>query len=112
MLQRHLAADAARRASLVLSVRARLRKHTHVSTLFLCAVMRTQTHTSSSAPLSRHAHQVHDDVVLEVDAAALPAVAALVRAVLVRAGVDAGVTAPLAVRLRAGPDWHALTDVD
>jgi DNA polymerase I-like protein with 3'-5' exonuclease and polymerase domains len=55
---------------------------------------------------------VHDDVVLEVAPDALPAMAALVRAVLVRAGVDAGVTAPLAVRLRAGPDWHALKDVD
>ena len=46
-------------------------------------------------------------------AAALAETAALVRAVvLVRAGEDAGVTAPLAVRLRAGPDWDALTDLD
>jgi DNA polymerase I-like protein with 3'-5' exonuclease and polymerase domains len=56
--------------------------------------------------------QVHDDVVLEVDEPALARVAALVRGVLVRAGVDAGVTAPLAVRLRSGPNWHDLQDVE
>jgi DNA polymerase I-like protein with 3'-5' exonuclease and polymerase domains len=55
---------------------------------------------------------VHDDVVLEVDAAALPRVAALVRAVMEGAGAAAGVTVPLAVRLRAGPDWHNLADLD
>ena len=56
--------------------------------------------------------QVHDDVVLEVDADALVPTAALVRAVLVAAGERMGVTAPLAVRLRAGPNWDALTDLD
>jgi DNA polymerase I-like protein with 3'-5' exonuclease and polymerase domains len=55
---------------------------------------------------------VHDDVMLEVDEAALPELAALTRAVMVQAGVDAGVRAPLAVRLRHGPNWHALADMD
>ena len=51
-------------------------------------------------------------MVLEVDAEALVPTAALVRAVLVAAGERMGVTAPLAVRLRAGPNWDALTDLD
>jgi len=74
MLQRHLAADPAQRATLVLSV--------------------------------------HDDVVLEVDAAALPWAAALVRAVLTGAGVKAGVRVPLEVQLQAGPSWDALRPLD
>ena len=58
------------------------------------------------------AAQVHDDVMLEVEEAALPEVAALTRAVMVQAGADAGLRAPLAVRLRYGPNWHNLTDMD
>ena len=56
--------------------------------------------------------QVHDDVMLEVDEAALPELAALTRAVMVQAGVDAGLRVPLAVRLRHGPNWHSLADMD
>ena len=56
--------------------------------------------------------QVHDDVMLEVDEASLPELAALTRAVMVQAGVDAGLRVPLAVRLRHGPNWHNLADMD
>lgn len=57
---------------------------------------------------------VHDDLVLEVyDAAGqLASVAGMVRAAMLHAGARAGLTAPLAVRLRAGPSWDALTDLD
>ena len=65
---------------------------------------------SRSAPLCTP--QVHDDVMLEVEEAALPEIAALTRAVMVQAGVDFGLRAPLAVRLRYGPNWHDLADMD
>ena len=51
-------------------------------------------------------------MVVEVDEAALPELAALTRAVMVQAGIDAGLRVPLAVRLRHGPNWHSLADMD
>ena len=55
---------------------------------------------------------VHDDVVLEVAGAhVLAQVAGLVRAAMVHAGAAAGLAAPLAVRLRAGPSWDELADI-
>ncbi len=97
-LQRHLAADAERSATLVLSV--------------WCSLDALHARAPTADPHAPPLTQVHDDAVLEVDAAALPRVAALVRSVMVGAGVAAGVTVPLAVRLRAGPNWHDLVDLD
>jgi DNA polymerase theta len=55
---------------------------------------------------------VHDDVVLEVDADALPWAATLVRSVLLDAGAAAGVAVPLDVELSFGPSWGQLSVLD
>ena len=52
---------------------------------------------------------VHDDAVLEVDAHALAWAAGLLRRVMTDAGAAAGLRVPLAVQLRAGTNWDALS---
>ena len=81
MLQRHLAADPARRAALVLSVRACASRPSPRPLSRLLARAPTLTHEcrASAAVRACACAQVHDDVVLEVDAEALVPTAALVR---------------------------------
>lgn len=55
---------------------------------------------------------VHDDVVLQVAPKDLAWAAGTVRATLVASGERAGLSVPLEVQLRAGPDWDALRALD
>eukprot|EP00882_Tetradesmus_deserticola_P034371 GHRQ01039402.1.p3 GENE.GHRQ01039402.1~~GHRQ01039402.1.p3 ORF type:complete len:100 (+),score=32.17 GHRQ01039402.1:43-300(+) len=54
--------------------------------------------------------QVHDELLLEVEEAHLPQVAALVRSVMEGAAGTWGVRVPLPAKLSVGPSWGQLQE--
>ncbi len=56
--------------------------------------------------------QIHDELVFEVEAAALPAVAARVRGVLEGMAAAHRLRVPLPVKMGAGPSWGELAEYE
>lgn len=59
-----------------------------------------------------HLPQIHDELVFEVEAAALPAVAARVRGVLEGMAAAHRLRVPLPVKMGAGPSWGELAEYE
>ena len=56
--------------------------------------------------------QIHDELLLEVEAGALHAVAAMVRGCMESVATRLGLRVPLPVQLRAGASWGELTELE